>query len=138
MPLTTSDMMRLAARIAGWLAVIAIVVLSLVPGDLRPHVVTSNKLEHFGAYLVAASLLRIGHTGRQTSLMIAVLLPILAGSLEIGQLWIPGRHARLTDFAVSTLGVWAALTALSLLRRFRPAVNAYSGRRSHWSGSDRK
>jgi len=122
MPWHAGDLIRLAARVAGWLAVIAIVIVSLVPGDLRPHLAASNKLEHFSAYFVAAMLLRIGHTRRQTSLGIAVLLPILAGSLEIAQLWIPGRHARLTDFAVSSFGVWVALAALLLLRRFYPAV----------------
>ena len=106
----------LAARVAGWAALAVIAVLSVVPGHLRPHVLGSNKLEHFCAYLLATLLLLVGHSGRRALLYIAMSLPIYAGALEIAQLWIPGRGARLADFASSSFGAWVAIAAVSVAR----------------------
>ena len=38
------------ARVLVWLSVVAITVLSLLPGDYRPHTGAPGRVEHFAAY----------------------------------------------------------------------------------------
>ena len=66
-------------RIAGWLAVAAIVVLSLLPGQDRPHSGAPGELEHLFAYLVAAVVLGIGYPERKTQVKLALFLVLLSG-----------------------------------------------------------
>jgi hypothetical protein len=73
-------------QIAGWLAVILILILSLVPGYARPHVLASGKLEHFAAYFLTAVVLALGYRGWSRAIGIALLLSAYSGILEILQL----------------------------------------------------
>ena len=92
-------------RIAGWLCTIGIIVLSLVPGDRRPHSgVAPGQVEHLFAYLLAAGLLSLGYSGRTARLLVCMLLIALAALLEVVQIWIPGRNAEFIGFAGSALG----------------------------------
>lgn len=105
------------SRILGWIAVVAIVALSLVPGDLRPQVGSSNHIEHFAAYFVAALFLARGYFEIPRFVFIAISLTVLAAVLEITQLWIPGRMGRVTDFAGGTLGIWVGIASVAIVRR---------------------
>jgi hypothetical protein len=53
-------MLKSAIRVAGWLVVLAIVALSLVPGRLRPDMLGEKHIEHLVAYLGAGTVLAIG------------------------------------------------------------------------------
>ena len=112
-------MLVLAARIAAWLAVLAIVVLSVVPGTMRPHVLGNDSAEHFVAYFIAGSLFAIGYQSSQRLLSSGILLATCAGLLEFVQLWIPGRSAAISDFEVSTIAAWIGLLAVVLVRLTR-------------------
>jgi len=94
------------ARMAAWPAVVVIVVLSVVPGSVRPHVLGNDRAEHFIAYLVAGSLFAIGYVRPLQLLSSGVMLTLCAGALEFVQLLIPGRLASPRDFIVSTIGAW--------------------------------
>ena len=91
-------------RIAGCLLVAAIVVLSLLRGQDRPHSGAPSEFEHLVAYLVAAVVLGIGYPERKTQLKLAMLLVLLSGMMEIFQLWIPGRNSELAGFLGSSAG----------------------------------
>jgi VanZ family protein len=106
----------LSARIAAWLAVLIIVVLSVVPGTMRPHVLGNDYAEHFVAYFIAGSLFAIGYRRSRQLLASGVLLATCAGLLEFVQLWIPGRSASISDFEVSTIAAWIGLLAVVLIR----------------------
>jgi VanZ family protein len=93
-------------RMVGWLAVLTIVALSVVPGQMRPDVLGEKHVEHVVAYFGAAMLLAIGYPRRSQLVLIGTLLPACAGMLEIIQLGINGRTASITDFATSVLGAW--------------------------------
>jgi VanZ family protein len=107
----------------GWLGVIAIAVLSLVPGTARPHVLAVSQLEHLAAYAATAAALALGHPGRRNLIVIALLLAVYAAALEVAQLWVPGRSARLIDAAAGALGAWIGVSLVVLLRRARSAVS---------------
>jgi len=107
----------LASRLAGWIAVLAIAVLSLVPGEMRPRVLSVSQVEHVLAYMAAGSTLTFGYFRRRNVAMIAALLPLYAALLEVLQIWVPGRVSRLIDVAAGTLGTWIGIGMILLIHR---------------------
>ena len=107
-------------RIAGWFLVAAIIVLSLLPGQHRPHSGAPGEFEHLFAYLVAAVVLGMGYPERKTQVKLAVFLVLLSGMMEICQFWIPERNSELAGFlgnsAGAIIGIIAAVAILSWLR----------------------
>jgi len=112
-----SSPFSLMLRFIGSLAVLAIAILSLVPGQARPHVLSSGTLEHFFAYCITAAALTFGRREIAKSVWIALLLSVYAWSLEVMQFWIPGRSSKLSDFLVSSLGAFAGIAVASFTRR---------------------
>jgi hypothetical protein len=113
--------MKLAtvARIGLALALPTIVVLSVIPGSLRPHLLGNDASEHFVAYFVAGTLSALAYQRPMRLLSIGILLPICAGAMEFAQIWIPGRTPSAGDIAISTLGGWTAQLLVIFVRRFR-------------------
>lgn len=109
----------LPARIAAWLAILTIIILSVVPGTVRPHVLGNDSAEHFVAYFIAGSLFASGYQRSERLLSSAILLATCAGLLEFVQLWIPGRSASISDFEVSTIAAWIGLLTVVLIRLIR-------------------
>jgi hypothetical protein len=60
-------------QLADWGAVATIAVLSLVPGDLRPHTEAPGYLEHVAAYFITAILLSLGYLRWSPIVIIAPL-----------------------------------------------------------------
>ena len=104
-------------RMGAGLAVLTIIVLSVVPGYMRPDVLGNDLAEHFAAYFITGSLLAVGYLRPVQLLLSGVLLAICGGSLEFVQLWIPGRTASAADFATSTIGAWIGLLVIVVVRR---------------------
>lgn len=104
----------LLLRLAGWVAVAAIAVLSLVPGEARPHTIESGQVEHLIAYAGTSLLLALGYLWRVRAVAIGAALTGYAAILEAMQILIPGRGPRLVDFAMSSLGVWLAIALVGL------------------------
>ena len=104
-------------RMGARLAVLTIIVLSVVPGNMRPNVLGNDLYEHFAAYFIAGSLLAVGYLRPMQLLVSGVLLGICGGSLELVQLWIPGRTASVAEFATSALGAWVGLLVIIVVRR---------------------
>ncbi|MEW6642049.1 MAG: hypothetical protein AB1586_16205 [Pseudomonadota bacterium] len=96
-------------RTGGWLAVLAVVVVSLLPGSLRPHVLPNNYEEHFAAYLITGCILGAGYPGPRLRLLFAAALAVGAGALELSQVFIAGRTASIADFAAGVAGGWLGL-----------------------------
>jgi VanZ family protein len=92
------------ARPAGFFGVLMIIVLSLVPGSYRPHTGLPGEAEHFIAYCLTASAFALGYRSRTSWVIVAFILTLLAGSMEVLQLWVPGRHSAIMDAVVSSLG----------------------------------
>ena len=111
--------LRWLCRIAGWASTVGIFVLSVVPGEARPHSgVASPYVEHILAYLLATGLLTLGYALRTFRLLLCALLIGFAAALETVQLWVPGRNAELMGFAASALGVffgWAGVAVLEIV-----------------------
>jgi len=108
-----------AARVVGWSLAAAIVVLSVIPPAFRPETAAPHNVEHFLIYWSTGLAFGLGYKCRLG--LLAILLLIFAGSVEIAQLFVPGRHARLGDFIVDAGAMWIGLIGVLLLRRMRDA-----------------
>jgi VanZ family protein len=95
---------RTVARVFGLFCVLTIIVLSLVPGVDRPHTGLPGEAEHFIAYCSTGIVFALGFWSRASRIMIALGLTLLAGSMEILQMWVPGRHPTIADAVVSSMG----------------------------------
>jgi VanZ family protein len=104
---------RITARLTAWGLAIAIVVLSLVPPSLRPETGAPHDVEHFLIYYGAALAFALGYEVRYT--LLAALLVAFSGAVELAQLLVPGRHARLSDFVVDALSMCAGVITARLM-----------------------
>jgi hypothetical protein len=113
-------------RMGAGLAVLTVIALSVVPGNMRPHVLGNDYYEHFAAYFIIGSLLAFGYLRLLQLLSSGVLLAICAASLEFVQLWIPGRTASAGGFATSAFGAWIGLLVIVVVRRARERASVVS------------
>ena len=93
----------------------AIVWLSVVPAGFRPVTEAAHVLEHFGIFLLTGMAFRLGYSDRGAFVSLALLF--FAGSIEFAQLWIPGRHARLSDLLVNIAGALAGVAVVATADR---------------------
>jgi VanZ family protein len=83
---------------------IAILILpTIAPPSARPASGVPHHLEHFASFFIAGALWKMGYPRRL--LLCLTLAALFAGGLELLQLLVPGRHARLVDFVVDALAV---------------------------------
>lgn len=112
---------RRFARDGMLLIAVAITILSVAPAQVRP-VLAPHKFEHIAAYLALGLLAGLSYIPR---LMAAVCgsLVFFCAMIEVLQIGIPGRHARMEDFVLdllsSQLGLGFAALHLWLERRER-------------------
>ena len=103
------------ARIAAWTLAVLIAVLSVVPPHLRPETDLPHYFEHFLIYMATGLAFGLGYARKP--IRVAILLLIFTAATEIAQLFVPGRHARLSDFIVDAFAISAGLMAASLTNR---------------------
>ena len=113
--------MTILLRLFAWLLAAAVVFATLGPPAYRPHAALTHDGEHALAFVLTGLAFAVAYSRRR--ILVAAIAVALIGVLELLQLFVPGRHARLEDFVVDAL---AALTGF--------AVAAVMGwlRRSAW------
>jgi len=82
----------------------------------------STRLEHTVAYLIAGIAVFIAYP-RKPIWSIAAVLCAYAGILELGQIYIPGRHAAFLDWIASSSGVLCASMTVFFQRRHHATAN---------------
>src|SRR5262249_50260061 len=98
------------SRAVPWLMLSAIVVLTVVPPGLRPSTFVPHKIEHAAIFLMAGISFGMAYVGRERLLIACAI--IFCAALELAQLYVAGRHARLSDFIVdATAAVVGVLVA---------------------------
>jgi VanZ family protein len=110
--------MLTVCRIAAWLLGATIVVLSLVPPAFRPETDLPHHLEHTVIFAATGLAFGLGYGLRNGLVMIALL--VFTGTIELAQLMVPGRHARLSDFTVDAAAVCFGLLAAWFVPMRRP------------------
>jgi VanZ family protein len=104
-------------RIVAWLMLLTIIALTLVPPNVRPITSLPHKIEHAGVFLAVGVSFGIAYLGRERLLTIGAI--VFCAAIELAQLYVPGRHARLSDFIVDTIaGVMGIYLGSILLRSY--------------------
>ena len=104
-------------RAVGWAGVVAIVVVSLVPGDARPNTGLPGQIDHIITYCGTAGILGLGYPATKSRFGTMVMLISLAATLEVAQRWIPGRHPQFIDFVASVAGTCLGMLAAMVVHR---------------------
>lgn len=89
----------------------------MVPPGLRPETGSPHGLEHFAIYWSTGVAFAVGYS--LTRSLLATVLVIFSGAVEIVQLFVPGRHARLSDFIVDAVASIVGLITVSLIAQIR-------------------
>lgn len=107
------------ARYTAWIGLTAILLLTFVPPALRPYFSVPHMLEHFASFLLVGGAFALGYPRREFGIAVAAF-PFIAVT-ELLQFAVPGRHARVSDFVVNLLGVYAGIAIALLVTRMRRA-----------------
>jgi VanZ family protein len=108
-----SALLQNISRATAWIILAVIVLLTIVPPGLRPITHVPHNVEHAAVFLLDGLVFAFGYRGRALLMSIAAL-PLCA-ALEIGQLFIPGRHARLSDFVVDFIAAVIGIAAGTII-----------------------
>jgi VanZ family protein len=95
--------MQKILQITGWLLLLAIAVLSLVPPTSRPVTSVPHSLEHIAIFMLTGLAFALGYPTRLLFQLFG--LTLFAATVELAQLWVPGRHARVSDLLINVLGI---------------------------------
>ena len=110
-------MVRTALKIATWLVLLAIVVTTVSPIGLRPHLGYGAGPERAGAFLLFGFLFSLAY--RRYWLLSLCVVVAAAASIEALQLITPDRHARLLDVLEKSAGGGVGALAGYLIIRVR-------------------
>jgi VanZ family protein len=89
-------------QIAAWLLLLTIVVLSVIPPEDRPVTPAPHDFEHVAIFVATGLAFGLGYSRHLVQIL---ALMAFSAAIEIIQLGIPGRHARVSDFVVDALSV---------------------------------
>jgi VanZ family protein len=103
-------------KVCAWVLILGLLILTIVPAADRPETGLQHDLEHFLAFGLAGIVVALAYPNRLLVLLLAAAMFTLA--LELIQIPLPARHARLEDFAVDTLGACGAIALAYLARSF--------------------
>jgi VanZ family protein len=106
-------------RVAFFACIALLVVLSWLPGSEMIRTGIGGRIEHGVAYFGTAFIMGLSYREAPRLVLQVALLVALAAILEVGQLYVPGRHSSVLDFAASSTGV--ALAGL-LMAAARPRL----------------
>src|ERR1700740_363537 len=104
--------MTFLLRIFAWLLAAAVTFATLGPPRYRPHSNLGQDGEHAFAFVLIG--LAVGLAYPRHRMMVPVTI-VLIGVLELLQLLVPGRHARLEDFIVDALAACVGFVIAALL-----------------------
>jgi VanZ family protein len=108
-------------RIVAWLSVLGLALASWTPGEHMIRTGVKGSLEHMTAYLISTLLFVLAYP-RLSPGLVGGAFAIWAGVLELGQLYVPGRHSQFEDFAASCFGVALVILPALWMRR-TPSVD---------------
>ena len=100
-------------RLFAWLLAAAVTFATLGPPQYRPHSNLGQDGEHALAFVLIG--LAFGLAYPRNRLFTVAVSVVMIGVLELLQLWMPGRHARLEDYVVDALAACAGFVIIASL-----------------------
>src|ERR1700729_4381611 len=104
--------MTFMLRIVAWLLAAAVPFATLGPPRYRPHSNLGQDGEHALAFVLIGLAFGLAYPRHR---MTVVMTVVFIGVLELLQLMVPGRHARLEDFTVDAIAACAGFVLTTLL-----------------------
>jgi VanZ family protein len=104
-------------KLFAWFLAAAVTFATLGPANLRPHFYFGQNGEHAFAFVLVG--IAFGLAYRSNRPLTAAVTIVLIGVLEMLQLWVPGRHARLEDFVVDALAASVGLLLVTAVEWIR-------------------
>jgi VanZ family protein len=112
-------------RIIAWIWGVTVAVVSIVPPELRPESGVPHYFEHFLAYAALGAAFGLGYVRSPNTL--AILLVAYCALIETAQIFVPGRHARLFDFATDALAACFGVALVSVVRMLYRSTRLTAG-----------
>ncbi len=109
-------------RILAWILVIGLVLATVVPASDRPETGLEHHFEHLVAFSLVGLVFALAYSLRLTVLITSGI--VFALLLELAQIPLPSRHARITDFLIDALGASVGITLACLARSARKSFVA--------------
>jgi VanZ family protein len=106
---------EVVARILAWIGLLAIVILSVVPAAERPVTEFKPQFEHFTAFALVGGAFAVGYDLSFGRLMILAIF--FCGGIELLQVPLPTRHARVSDFIIDFVAMCFAFGFVRLGRK---------------------
>jgi len=106
---------RVVARAVAWIGLLAIVVLSVVPASERPVTGSGSLAEHFAMFALVAGAFALGY--ELALIRLAALALLFCAGIELLQIPLPTRHARLSDFAIDFVASCLAICAVRWIQK---------------------
>jgi VanZ family protein len=101
--------------LAAWLSLLVIVGLTVVPPELRPTTAAPHDIEHAVTFLGAGGLFGIAYAGRELVLSSGAV--VFCAVMELLQIYVPGRHARIIDLVVDAAAAIGGIFLASFAHR---------------------
>src|SRR5690242_11406269 len=108
-----------------WFLAATIVILTVVPPSFRPVTGLPHALEHFAMFALCGGAFGVAY--RLGGVLEGAVLVAFAGAIELLQLIVPGRHARLTDFLVDAIA-----SGVGMLIGRAASIMLRKNDRKHW------
>jgi hypothetical protein len=105
-------------RALAWFGVSAIFLLSVVPANERPVTGIGHRFDHFAAFGLVAAMFAIGY--RFTLIRLLLMALLFCGGIELLQVPLPTRHARISDFVLDLLGSCLAICLVAAGQKVLP------------------
>jgi VanZ family protein len=120
---------QIISQASAWILLMTIAVLSLVPAQDRPVTSLPHLVEHISIFLVTGLAFGVGYPQRRLFQFVTLLA--FTAAIELAQLLVPGRHARLSDFLIDALGMTVGLSIgfIASPKLVKTTIRATSGRR---------
>jgi VanZ family protein len=99
---------------------LANIVFSLVPPSDRPLTILPHSIEHLFAFFLLGLAFGLGYAKRY--LLTMLLLIAFAALIELAQIFVPGRHARFSDFLTDAIAATFGVSLPLVLRRWNNQV----------------
>jgi len=110
-----STQLQRICQIAALLLFVANTIFSLVPPSYRPLTTLPHSFEHFVTFFFLGLALGLGYANRY--LLNLLLLMAFASLIELAQIFVPGRHARVSDFLTDAIAATFGVSLTLILRR---------------------
>ena len=107
--------LRRICQIAALLVFLANTIFSLVPPSYRPVTILPHSFEHFVAFFLLGLAFGLGYAKRY--LLTLLFLTAYASIIELAQIFVPGRHARISDFLTDAIAATFGVSLPLVLRR---------------------